>query len=275
MRRGVRPARALLLAVVALLGPIPGTAEVARAQSQVTLPKVKPLSYDPSAVPVPFGPGERLIYDVKLGVFNVGEGYMELAGIDTVRGHPSYHIRMGLAGGLLFAKVDDKYDAWLGTRDLVSRHFIRDIHEVKYKSRREWEIYPEEHRWQRLDKPVEGTFTTDEPLDEISFLYYLRTLPLEVGKTYTLNRYFEDGGNPVVIKVLRRETKEVPAGTFNTIVVQPIIQTSGLFSQGGHAEVYLTDDDKRELVYLRSEIPVVGSVTLHLKSVREGVPLNP
>ena len=264
-----------MLTLIATMAAGPGAAGAIQAQDPVRVPEVAPLFHDPSSVAVPFGPGERLEYQVKLGVFSVGEGFMSVDGVEDVRGHPSYHIRMAIRGGMLFAKVNDRYDSWLGTQDLVSRRYIRDIHEVNYKSRREFAIYPEERRWERVDADQEGTMNTSQPLDEIAFIYYLRTLPLEVGKTYTLDRYFKEDGNPVVIKVLRRERKEVPAGTFNTIVVQPIIQTDGLFSEGGNAEVYLTDDADRHLVYLRSEIPVVGSVTLHLTSVREGTPLNP
>jgi hypothetical protein len=116
------------------------------------------------------------------------------------------------------------------------------------------------------DSDERGTLPTNEPLDDLSFLFYARTLPLEVGDTYTINRYFKADGNPVVLKVLRKETIRVPAGTFNTVVVQPIIQTDGLFGQGGHAEVYFTDDARRLLVYLRSSVPIVGSLTLSLKA---------
>lgn len=263
------------LALVAVLGAGPGAGTAVQAQDAVEAPPVSPLFHDPEALPVPFGPGERLEYQVKMGVFSVGEGYMAVEGVEDVRGHPSYHIRMGIRGGVFFAKVNDRYDSWLGTHDLVSRRYIRDIHEVNYKSRREFAIYPEARRWERVDADQADTMSTSQPLDEIAFLYFLRTLPLEVGQTYTLDRYFKTDGNPVVIRVLRKERKEVPAGTFNTIVVQPIIQTDGLFSEGGKAEVYFTDDADRHLVYLRSEIPVVGSVTLHLRSVREGSPLNP
>ena len=74
----------------------------------------------------------------------------------------------------------------------------------------------------------------------------------------------------MVLRVLRKETVTVPAGTFNTIVVRPIIQTKGLFSQGGEAEVYFSDDARRILVMVRSKVPVVGSLSLHLKSFQPG-----
>ena len=229
---------------------------------------------DQLAAPVPFGPGERFEFQVKLGMFSAVSGFMEVAGVDTVRGRPAYRLAMNISGGMLFAKVNDKYQSWLDTRALNSLHFISDVKEVGYKSFREFAIYPEEKRWQQLDENRAETMDTDAPLDELSYIYWLRTMPLQVGDTYTVPRYFQRSGNPVVIRVVRKEVKEVPAGTFNTIVVQPIIQTKGLFSQGGEAEIFLTDDADRQLVYLRSKIPVVGSVTLHLRRVVRGTPLN-
>lgn len=236
-----------------------------------------PAPTDASAVPVPFGPGERLRYRVKFGFKTVGESHLAVTDIDTVAGHQTYRLEMALEGSVFFGalKVDDLYESWLDTDQLVSRRFIRDIHQVNYRSRREFAIYPEEQRWERLDEDKSGKTGSIFPLDEISFIYYLRTLPLKVGETYTLQRYFKEDGNPVTVKVLRKEEIEVDAGTFQTIVVQPIIQTDGLFSEGGRAEVYLSDDEHRHVVYLRSEISSIGSLTLHLKEIIEGVPLNP
>ena len=226
-----------------------------------------------SLAAVPFGPGERLEYQVKLGIFSAGDGFLAVEGIDTVRGRETYRLAMGLSGGWLFAKVNDRFESWLDTRSLVSRRFIRDVHEVNYKSYREWAIYPEKRYWERVDEEQSDTMSTSTPLDELAFMFWLRTLPLEVGETYTYNNYFKTDGNPVTLNVLRRERRKVPAGEFNTIVVQPIIRTDGLFGEGGKAEIYLTDDADRYVVYLRSEIPIVGSVTMHLRSIERGTPL--
>ncbi len=65
------------------------------------------------------------------------------------------------------------------------------------------------------------------------------------------------------------ETIEVPAGEFETIVVRPIIKTRGIFSEGGRAEVYISDDEYRVLVRLVSKLKV-GSVTFELTAYREG-----
>ncbi|HET9984615.1 MAG TPA: DUF3108 domain-containing protein [Longimicrobiales bacterium] len=225
--------------------------------------------------PVPFGVGEKLVYSVSLSPFGgVGDGSFEVVELDTIRGHTTYRLRMRVKGGVLFAKVNDHYQSWMDVHSLISRRFQQDQKEVKYERHRTLDFFPEQLRWSRLDKEESGPLPTDRPLDDISFIYYARTLPLEVGRTYTLPQYFHKDGNPVVLKVLRRETVKVPAGTFATIVVQPIIQTKGLFGKGGKAEVYFSDDDRRLLVQMKSDVPVLGSLTLRLERVELGERLS-
>jgi len=229
----------------------------------------------PSARPVPFGPGEKLDYQVKLGMFGVGGGHLTVIGIDTVHGHPTYHVEMGMSGGIPFARVEDSFQSWIDLRSLVSRRFIKDQKEAGYEKYQHFEFFPEERRFERGDNDETGTLPTSLPLDDISFVYFVRSLPLEVGREYTLHRYFEESGNPVVIRVLRKDTVEVPAGTFNTIVVQPIIRTSGLWSEGGEAEIHFSDDEDRFVVYMKADVPnFPGSLSLHLREIQRGTPLN-
>jgi hypothetical protein len=91
-----------------------------------------------------------------------------------------------------------------------------------------------------------------------------------VGETYELELYFRQDRNPVTLQVLRRETIEVPAGTFDTIVIRPIIKTDGLFGEGGEAELYFTDDERRLLVRMESRVLRIGSLSLHLRNFEEG-----
>jgi hypothetical protein len=98
-------------------------------------------------------------------------------------------------------------------------------------------------------------------LDEGALLYYLRTLPLEVGDRYSLDRYFRPDRNPVRLEVMRRERIRVPAGTFETIVIRPTIRSSGIFSENGRAEIWVTDDERHLLVQMTAKL---SFGTLHL-----------
>jgi hypothetical protein len=213
----------------------------------------------------PFGAGERAQYAVRLGGVGVGNGAIEVLGVQSIGGHPVYHARMTLTGGVPLAHVDDRYESWIDTVGLYSRRFHQNQREVRYRRNRTYDFNPEQRTWRRENGET-GTLTTDRPLDDLSFLFYARTLPLEVGATYTLRQYFKETGNPVVLRVIRRDTVRVPAGTFRTIVVRPTIRTRGLFGEGGQAEVHFSDDERRILVMIRSRVPVVGSLSLHLRS---------
>ena len=102
----------------------------------------------------------------------------------------------------------------------------------------------------------------------------IRSQPLEVGQTYSYSRYFKKDANPILLEVVRRDVKEVGAGTFNTIVVRPTIKTSSLYKEDGDAELHFTDDENRYLVYMRIGYPIIGSITLHLENIIEGTPIH-
>ena len=224
--------------------------------------------------PVPFGPGELATYQVKFGFLSVGEGSMQVTGVDRVRGNDTYHIDWAIRGGIPGARVNDRWQSWLDVADLYSHRYVTDISEVRYRANRHWEFFPLDGQWRREDNGETGDLASDLPLDDVAFVYYVRTLPLEVGDVYTLPRYFRESGNPVIVRVLRKDRVEVPAGTFNTVVVQPVIRTRGLFSEGGRAEIHFTDDHRRILVYLQSKVSF-GNLSLHLRTIEEGRPLRP
>ncbi len=227
----------------------------------------------PGRVIVPFGTGERLTYDVKFGALRAGTGSMEVVGLDTVRGREVWHTVFLLRGGIPFYRVDDRYESWFDTRSLVSLRHVQDIDEGRRERNRVFEIFPERGAFSENGKPEQPT--VPNPLDDASFLYFVRTLPMSVGQTYAFPRYFRPNRNPVTLRVLRREQITVPAGTFNTIVVQPTIKSGGVFREGGRAELWLSDDERRLLVQLKTSLSI-GSINLYLKSYAPGAsPIAP
>lgn len=262
-------ALALILPSAAGAQNSPGEPPAEPAGKVLTGPQIRPEN-------IPFGPGERADYRVSLGIFGtVGEGAMEVVGVERVDGFLTYHLRMTTKGGVLFAKVDDQLDSWMDVKGLFSRRFLQNQHEVSYKRHRQYDFFPAEKRWDvkdfRSGNTDSGELPVDAPLDDVSFLYFVRTLPLEVGETYVFNRYFKADGNPVTLRVLRRDTIKVDAGTFPVIVVQPIIKAGGLFGEGGHAEVYFSDDSRRLVIQLKSSVPVIGSLNMYLKDYKPGL----
>jgi hypothetical protein len=273
-----RPRSILLAAIAALLCGIgtalgqPAAVPAARSAMPVAgLPAAAQAGYGRAAI-VPFGVGERAVYRASWGVFGrVGTGAMTIEGLDTIRGREAYRVVFTIQGGIPGARVDNRFESWLDSERLHSHRFVQRTREVRFRRDRTRDFFPAELRWTGRTNTREeaGELMTDRPLDETSFLYYVRTMDLQVGQEYTLDRYWNPDGNPVLIRVLRRETVTVPAGTFRTIVVRPIIRTGGLFAEGGEAEVYFSEGPSRELVMLTAKMSI-GTLKLQLQTYERG-----
>ncbi len=260
----IRLARAPLGALIAvtLLTTAPQATLVAQSADAYMSAKAS-ASLPSDAMKVPFFVGEKFEYDVKFGALKVGSGSMEVMDITDVRGKASWHTMFRVSGSLPFYRVNDRYESWFDVTTLTSRRFFQDIEEGGYKPKRHYEMFPERGMYQHNQEPEKPTVA--EPLDDGSFLYFVRTLALDVGKTYSFSRYFNPDANPVKILVARRETVTTPAGTFKCIVLKPTFRSKGLFSENGSAEIWITDDDARMMVQLKSKLPV-GSLNLYLRS---------
>lgn len=220
-----------------------------------------------------YRPGERLVYDAHVGLLGkVGEGVLAVTA-DSLRGMPLYNVSLELHASAVFGtiKVDDVFRSWFDPKTMRSLRFEKIQDEPRTHTHQIYEFYPDERMWRRTDGSEESdALPSSYPLDDVSFIYYVRALPLEVGDRYVLNDYFKESGNPVVLEVVRRQTIDVPAGRFETIVVRPTIQTRGLFGQDGQAELYFTDDSLRLLVMLRSRMPILRTLEFRLRSFDMG-----
>ena len=234
------------------------------AQASAQTPPPAPTTS--AAMPVPYEVGERLDYDVKFGPMHVGSGSMEVLGNENIRNRPTWHIMFRVKGGTFFYKVDDRFESWIETTSLSSLRHKQDINEGSRDRERVFEIFPERPSYIEDDKPEKPSVAN--PLDDGSFLYFIRSVPLEVGRTYEFDRYFRPDRNPVKITVLRKERIKVPAGTFDAIVIRPSIKSKGIFSENGQAEVWLSDDERHIMLQMKSKLSF-GSLNLYLKSYRE------
>ncbi|MGH8311014.1 MAG: DUF3108 domain-containing protein, partial [Steroidobacteraceae bacterium] len=183
---------------------------------------------------VPFDVGERLTYDAYFGPLKAGEGTMEVVSREDIRGVDTWHTRFQIRGGVPFYRVDTMLESWISTQCFHSLRFHQDQDIGEDERVRRVEIFPERGVYKENEKAEVPTVSN--PLDDGSFFYFVRTLELETGKTYSFDRYFRPDRNPVIIKVLRRERVRVPAGSFNAVVIQPIIKSRGIFSENGEAQ---------------------------------------
>ena len=259
-----KPITAVLLAVFAGFSAL--SAQDTGVVAESTPPPQGPAVVR-AAPAVPFPVGERLSFSAKYGVFSVGSATMEVMGVDTVHGVEAVHIRFRITGGALWYHLDQTMESWVGRYDFRSRRFsmIQDERD-KHRERR-YEIYPDSGFYREEGRDT--TFATVlEPLDDGAFLYWIRTVPLEVGKKYEYARYFRPDRNPVIIEVLGREKVSVAGKKWRALVVRPRIpQARGIFGEKSETRIWLSDDEQRLVLAIQSNFSF-GQVTLKLKDYK-------
>ncbi len=207
----------------------------------------------------PFKVGETLRYTATLGYLPIGEASLSVTGIARERGAETFVLAATGEGGPPGLGVSYEMTSWVGTEKFTSRRFHRRITQAGRVSDQRFIIIPDSGRV-RQEGRAEVWGTAAEPLDELAFLYFLRTTPLEVGRSYAWSRYFHPGYNPVRVEVLGRETFSLPNGR------QVSCLALRLTARNATSQVWLSDDARRLPVQLRGELPF-GQVTLRLSQV--------
>ncbi len=211
----------------------------------------------------PFDVGETLRYDAKLGYFPVGTATVAVSRTTQERGIAAYVFTMAGQGGPPGWRVRYDLTSWVDSRRFNSLRFHRRLLQGGKLNENEYLILPDSGRYRQVG--VTGEWVAPPgPLDELAFLYFLRSTPLELGRSYSFSRYFKTGYNPVQVKVAdAAETVTMPDG--KTAAALPVEVTS----RGMVMKVWLTDDAQRLPVQLEVPLPF-GVVSLLLTGVDKG-----
>lgn len=217
---------------------------------------------------LPFGPGERLTYGARVGSIGRGSAVMWIEGPVAVRGRPAYHLRFDVNARVGFVNVVNVSESWLDPMRMTSLRFRKRERHPLSRSEQHAEIFPDEQRWTAADGES-GRTISQQPLDEVSFIYFLRTAQLQTGGALRFDRHFDASRNPTLVKVLGKETLETRAGTFETILVEMQVR-DGRYGGGGTIRLNLSNDARRLPVRIESSIPVAGKVVLTLETYTPG-----
>ncbi len=218
-----------------------------------------------------FGPGERLEFSVGYGVINAGTAVMEIPDMVKEEGRKCYHIVSTAQSNKFFSvffKVDDKVESFMESYGLYSLRYDKHLREGKFKSDVSMTFDQENHL--ALYNGGKDTFQVPEYVqDVLSAFYFVRTQDLEVGKSILVDNHTDKKTYPLEVKVLRKEKVKVVAGEFNCFVVEPLLKTPGLFEQKGKLTVWLTDDERKMPVLMKSKV-IIGSISTELVSYKLG-----
>jgi hypothetical protein len=214
-----------------------------------------------------FRVGEHLIFDIAYEMVVAGTATMSVPDTQWVQGRPCYHIMTTAKSNSLldaFHKVRDRVETVMDMEGLFPWRYEKHLREGKYRSDR---ITVTDHYRNLAFYKNDTISIQDYAQDVLSAFYLVRTLPLEVGKIIEINGLNDGKVFPLRIKVHKKDRIKVPAGKFNCFVVEPAIQGEGLFVQKGRMAIWLTDDERRIPVLMKSKVPIIGSIDARLRTI--------
>ncbi len=222
-----------------------------------------------SGTAFPFQIPEILTYDLTWTGIKTGEASLEIR--ENAEGLKITSVAKSAKWVSVFYTVDDLVESRVG-KDRNSgfvgfpMNYRLNIREGRYRKNKEMIFDRGRAKVMYIDYLQNERDEFGVParvFDPISGFYYLRTLNLQVGKPVYVTIFDSKKVWNVEVQVLRKEKVEVPAGRFNTVVVRPLMKSEGIFARRGEIYIWLTDDEKRIPVKLKTKVRI-GSVTASL-----------
>ncbi len=215
-----------------------------------------------------FSVGERLVFDVNYGFITAGEAVMAIPEYDSVAGRKCYRVEFTVNSLPSFSwiyKVQDRYLTFIDVETIAPWKFEQHIREGTYRR----DFIAEFDQVHHIATTTEGEYPIPEYVHDImSAFYYSRTLDFsrsKPGDSIILYNFHKDKSHELHVKFLGRQELEVAAGTFKTVVVEPLVREGGLFKRVGRLVIWLTDDERKIPVRVNSKV-LIGSIDTELTS---------
>jgi hypothetical protein len=215
-----------------------------------------------------FKEGEKLTFDVKYGFVTAGIATMQVPSIKRISGRDAYHVTFEVntvPSFDLFYRVRDRYETYIDVEGLFPWRFEQHIREGSYS--RDFAAFFDQRRGKA--KTSEGSYDIPKYVhDIVSAFYFARTLDysgMQVGDRINLKNFYKDKVHDLDVKYHGKETITVPAGKFDCIIVEPLVREGGLFKSEGNIIVWLTDDDIKMPVRVKTKV-IVGAIDADLTS---------
>src|SRR5262245_32634768 len=282
--RTIRPARTrycprlsvILIAIIGLFAPATGAPQgentapdTADIVGSVSLP-----SGNGEVLPAPRRPiraGEYLRFSVRYGIVSAGEAILEIPQVRQWHGRPVYTLVARAESNKFFStfyKVRNRIESFWDTTGFYSRRFYENRREGGYREQNE--IHFDYDKGEALyQKDGQAIAIPPQCQDALSSFYYTRTQALPIGGSVIFDYHASHKSQPIEVRVLGRQRIETPAGTFNCVVIEPMLKAGGIFKNQGRLVIWLTDDALRMPVMMKSKV-TIGSISVVLIEAKHG-----
>jgi len=275
---GAPPARFravwLALAVLALASPaLRSNAETAADSSDITASVALPPPGQQEVLPAvsePFRAGESLRFSVQYGGISAGSAYLEVPKVSEWNGSPAYTLVARAESNSFvshFYKVRNRIESVWDKRGQFSWRYSENRREGGHRAKNQI-LFDHQRHEARYDNG-QAYPIPPQVQDALSSFYYTRYQALPIGGSVIFDYHASRKSQVLEVRVLGRERVSTPAGSFNCVVIEPLLRAGGIFKNKGRLVIWLTDDEHRMPVMMKSKV-AIGSISVILQEARPG-----
>ncbi len=215
-----------------------------------------------------FDSGETLDYNLHWVRVSGGSARMTISPIEDER----YRLTSVGKSGTFFSrffKVRDEIESIVDRENFSTLQYHKILDE---RGRRKDELTVVDESRHIATRKAKTIRVPRPVFDPLSLIYYLRTLDLAPGKSHEFTVLADGKMYTLHANVLQRETISTPAGTFQTVMVEPRMESEeGVFrDEQSRLLIWYSDDERRLPVRIRSDVKI-GSITATLRAITPGV----
>jgi len=213
-----------------------------------------------------FKVGEKLRFDVKYGFVTAGIAEFSIPKMSKIAGRDVYNVWFNVNSVSAFDpfyKVRDHYETHIDAQGIFPWRFEQHIREGGYS--RDFSAFFDQRKGKA--KTSEGSYDIPKYVNDIVSAFYLaRTFDyskMKQGDKVKLENFYKDKIYPLDVVFRGKERVSVSAGTFDCIILEPMVREGGLFKNEGNIIIYLTDDSLKIPVKVKTKV-IIGSIDSEL-----------
>ncbi len=209
-------------------------------------------------------PGEKLTFNVKYAGVSAGKADITFNATtlrDTV---PCFEITSKARTNSFFDnfyKVRDEITSTWDAHRHITHKFSKNLHEGSYRQLRIHFYYPElgftiynKYDFKKQKMKEERMDIPEDTQDILSSLYWVRIRDFAPGDTLYVNVVADGRDYRATVLIHKYETIDTIFGEKRCILIEPLLQGDAIFKQSGRIEIWLTDDQFKIPVQVRSKI---------------------
>ena len=216
---------------------------------------------------IAFTKGERLVYDVGYSFITAAEAVFSIPDNQIINGRECFQVLFTVNTTSTFSffyKVDDRYETMIDKKGIFPWRYTQRIREGKYRN----DFAAEFDQLNNIATTNNGRYPIPPYVhDVVSAMFYFRTMDFSKsrpGQKVFLQNFSKDTTYQLAVKFLGYQQVSVDAGTFNCILVEPLIMEGGLFKSDGRIIIWMTNDDRKIPVKVSTKVPI-GSIDAELR----------